>query len=212
MCASCDRCCLCRAPVQITVGQVEGEVEARLDEDIEIEEKVEGIVVTWDREVVAPITETLLLFTQPTTLELIKERPKLVASVNHYKAKLKTLEEASRPLSFFIVAAFPQLMGLIQPIENERTFKKKYVGVAPFLLTLRFTPFLLTLPRPLFSIFQNVTKAKVAEAKAKDKDKEKAQKEVGAAIAHLEGNQKKHDDENEKLEHVTKSLITTFHS
>ncbi len=68
-------------------------MELRLDGDTETEEKLDHVVARWELEVVAPLAEALKLFSQPAVLDMAKERPKLVASVNHYKAKLKDLEK-----------------------------------------------------------------------------------------------------------------------
>lgn len=78
---------------QITTSQIEAEVEVRLDNDIDVEEELEKTVEKYLSEINEPIVEILSLFKQPTVLDLAKERPTLLASVNHYKSKMKEIEK-----------------------------------------------------------------------------------------------------------------------
>jgi hypothetical protein len=68
-------------------------MEARLDADIDMEELLEVTVSRYESEVLEPFDKLVGLFQQPTVLDMLKERPKLVAGVNHYQAKMKGLDE-----------------------------------------------------------------------------------------------------------------------
>ena len=76
------------------MGQLEPEVEVRLDADIEAEDLLEATVLRFQGDVLAPLDEAVMLFKQPTVLDMLKERPRLLASVNHYVSKMKDLEKA----------------------------------------------------------------------------------------------------------------------
>ena len=78
----------------MTVGAVEAEAELRLDADIEMEELLEVTVARYRDEVAAPLSSALELFAQKPVLAMVQERPKLVASVNHYRAKVEDLERS----------------------------------------------------------------------------------------------------------------------
>jgi hypothetical protein len=79
---------------QITTSQIEGEIEARLDADIDVEEALEATVEKYMNEIKIPLDELIALFKQPTVLEMFKERPTLLASVNHYRSKMKEIEKS----------------------------------------------------------------------------------------------------------------------
>jgi len=54
-------------------------VEARLDADIELEELLEITVARVNDEVASVLTNASALFQEPTVLDMLKERPKLVS-------------------------------------------------------------------------------------------------------------------------------------
>lgn len=58
---------------------MEPEVEARLDADIELEELLEITVARVNDEVASVLTNASALFQEPTVLDMLKERPKLVS-------------------------------------------------------------------------------------------------------------------------------------
>ena len=79
---------------EVSVEAVRAEVEARLDLDLETEDVLEATHGRWAAEVTRPLDLAAALFTQPTVLAMIKERPAVVASVNHYRAKVDDLEKS----------------------------------------------------------------------------------------------------------------------
>ena len=79
---------------QRTVGMVRSELEARLEADAEIEERVKATRTKYEKDVLKPLDAANVLFSQPMVLEWAKERPTLVASVNHYSSKIEDLEKA----------------------------------------------------------------------------------------------------------------------
>jgi len=79
---------------QVTIEMVTVELEERRDADIEVENLGEQTKVRYLAEVLRPLDETQSLFGKKTVQEMIKERPKLVANVNHYLEKVEGLEKA----------------------------------------------------------------------------------------------------------------------
>jgi hypothetical protein len=154
-----------------------------LDADLELEELLEVTVSRVALEVASVLAEAAALFQQPTVLEMLKERPKLVRRHTPHMGQ-GLGEHADLECA---LASYRSLVNLCLA-----SLRLKVASVNHYVAKM-----------------EGLEKA-VTEASA-HKDKAKQPKLLEAATAKLESNLAKKSAEEEKLAHVTKQLVSSFH-